>query len=190
MTKDERIVRDIKRVSLVGAVLLLLILLFAGCDVGNVSIFGSPSQVQSQSSASPTPTPRPSPSPSPTPVVQAPSDPCLPTRAELHFHSSPSEDRSIASGQSRQLDFTPYKGEIQLPDSCNRTRFPVWSIETVKVNPLSVSTCSLSGTLSSYIPNLIASTRTGDKCIVRAVLSVASGDQILQFPAAFEADVK
>ncbi len=168
------------------AVVLLCVFSFAcngnfcliNCDGGQSNV--GPSAVPSASES-----PSPASSPSATP-----DDPCMPTVAELKFHSSPSEDKDISSGTSRQLDFTPYKGDAEVPKSCNKTRFPSWSVETVKVSITSTSVCSLSGTVNSYIPILVASTRVGDHCIVRANLSVPSGDKIVKFDAAFEATVK
>lgn len=148
------------------------------CDGGQSNV--GPSALPSASAS-----PSPSASPSATP-----DDPCMPTRAGLNFHSSPSEDRDISAGKSRQLDFTPFKGDEEIPASCNRTRFPAWAVETVKVSPTSTSNCSLTGTLDSYIPMLVASTRVGDHCVVRAVLSVPQGDKIVKFEAAFEAVVR
>jgi len=174
--------RYLLTVSLLG-----ILATFAACD-GNFCLVGCDGgQTNTGPSAIPSPSVGVSPSPSPS---ATPDDPCMPTRAGLNFHSSPSEDRDIAPGGSRQMDFTPYKGDTEIPASCNRDRFPAWAVETVKVQPSSVSNCSLSGAVNSYIPILTASTRVGDRCIVRAVLSVPSGDKIAKFDAVFEAVVR
>lgn len=144
-----------------------------------------------QSASGPSAIPSETPTPIPNPSASAtPDDPCFPTVATLNFHSSSQEDKDIFAGGTRQLDFTPYKGDVEIPKSCNKDRFPAWAVETVKVNPASTSNCSLSGTINSYIPNLTASTRVGDHCVIRAVLSVPQGDKIVKFEAAFEATVR
>jgi hypothetical protein len=177
--------------ALFGLILLGVAMVVFGCE-GNISLFGSPSQTSgARQQASPTPTPSPSPSASPAPSSSpTASDLCMPTHATIHFHSSPAEDRTVIAGATRGLDFTPFRGSVQLPDSCNVARFPVWSVETVKANPSSSSACSLLGALQSYIPVLQASTRPGDVCVVKATLNVVSGENIVPFPAVFEALVK
>lgn len=167
-------------------VLAVALATLAACDRTNFCLIGCDG---GQSNTGPSALPSPSPSPSAS-ATATPEDPCMPTRAGLNFHSSQSEDRDISAGSARQLDFTPYKGDAEIPASCNRDRFPVWSVETVKVSPSSTSSCSLSGTVNSYIPLLTASTRVGDHCIVRATLSVPAGDKIVPFASAFEAVVR
>lgn len=160
-----------------------------GCNLQRCSE-GADCSITKTTGPSAIPSPSPT-APTPTPTASAtPSDPCEPTRAGLTFHSSGAEDRDIAPGTSRQLDFTPYQGEEEIVASCNRDRFPSWSVDTVKVVPASTSVCSLSNTSKSYIPTLKASNRTGDRCIVKASLSASVAGKVQRFDAELEANVR
>jgi len=168
----------------------VVFLLAAACDLGNlICTGGSTCATSTVSGPSAIATPSPSVRPTMSPTPEA-ADPCLPTRMTLGFHSAAADDRDIAPGESRRLDATPRSGEVQIPDSCNRNRFPIWYLETSRVVMGAPSSCTLTDTAQNYTPTLRASTRAGDRCIVTAVLAIPLADRIEQFNAIFEASVR
>lgn len=103
--------------------------------------------------------------PSPSPAAASPTpgstpDPCRVESITVAFHSGAQlPSVAVGAGNEQQLDATPRNSQGIVPDGCNLSRTPTWSVATPAVcqilgggyNPflrgLAVGTCSLSASM-------------------------------------------
>lgn len=141
--------RALSLVAIAGLLATLIIACSNTCSSGSVCGDGnivSPGAIPSPTAASPTPGTTP--------------DPCRVESITVAFHSGAQlPSVAVGAGNEQQLDATPRNSQGIVPDGCNLSRTPTWSVATPAVcqilgggyNPflrgLAVGTCSLSASM-------------------------------------------